>query len=247
MPALATILAGNTSTTWEVLPSVARTLKFAFTVRDNVANGAATARDDKIIIIDGNSGPFEVTSQSVEITLNGDSTQTITWNVANTDTSLVNCTQVNILLSTDGGITYPHVLASNTPNDGTEEVVLTNIATTQARIKIEPVNNIFYAVNSINFSIDKTVSVVDELFANFKVYPNPSKGKSMISFDMKSSNNTVVLQLIDLRGRKIIEKQYKVSSTKFTEEINFQSIAKGLYLLKVKNGLTRITKKILIE
>ena len=33
---------------------------------------------------------------------------------------------------------------------------LTNSTTTQARIKIEPVNNIFYAVNSANFSIDKT-------------------------------------------------------------------------------------------
>jgi hypothetical protein len=247
MPDLATVLAGNTSSTWEVLPSVARTMNFAFTVRDNVENGAATAKDDIKITVDGNSGPFEVTSQSVATTLNGDSTQTITWNVANTDASVVNCAQVNILLSTDGGITYPTVLASNTPNDGTQDLVLTNIATTQARIKIVSVNNIFYAVNSINFSIDKTASVIDQLFANFKVYPNPSKGNSRISFDMKYSNNTVVLQLFDLRGRKIIEKQYKVSSTKFSKKINFQSIAKGLYLLKVKNGFTRVTKKILIE
>ena len=247
MPDLATVLAGNTSTTWEVLPSVSRTMSFAFTVRDNVSNGAATARDDTVIVVDGNAGPFEVTSQNTNTTLKGNSTQTITWNVANTNASLINCAQVNILLSTDGGNTYPNVLVANTPNDGTQDVVLTNITTTEARIKIEPVNNIFYAVNSTNFSIDKTASVIDEILANFRVYPNPSKGNVTVSFDVKSLNNTVVLQLFDIRGRKITEKLYEVSSTKFSEEVNYQSIAKGLYILKVKSGANRISKKILIE
>jgi len=247
MPALVTVLAGNTSTTWEVLPSVARTMSFAFTVRDNVANGAATARDDKIITVDGGSGPFLVTSQTAVTTLKGDSTQTITWDVANTNMSPVGVANVTILLSTDGGITFPNVLASNTPNDGTQDVVLTNITTTQARIKIEPINNIFYAVNSVNFSIDKTTSVLDELFTNFKVYPNPSKGNVTVSFDLKSSNNKVALQLFDIRGRLIHEKQYEVSSTKFVKELNYQSVAKGLYVLKVENGSNRVSRKILIE
>ncbi len=247
MPALATVLAGNTSTTWEVLPSVARTMSFAFTVRDNVANGAATARDDKIITVDGGSGPFLVTSQTVATTLMGGSTQTITWDVANTNASPIGVTNVDILLSTDGGNTFPNVLASNTPNDGTQDVLLTNITTSQARIKIEPVNNIFYAVNSTNFSIDKTTSVLDELFTNFKVYPNPSKGNVTISFDLKSSNNRVALKLFDIRGRLIREDQYEVSATKFTKELSYQSVAKGLYILKVENGGNRISKKILIE
>jgi hypothetical protein len=247
MPDLATVLAGNTSTTWEVLPSVSRTMNFAFTVRDNVSNGAATTRDDTIIVVDGSAGPFEVTSQNTNTTLKGNSTQTITWNVANTNASLINCAQVNILLSTDGGNTYPNVLVSNTPNDGTQDVILTNITTTEARIKIEPVNNIFYAVNSTNFSIDKTANVIDEILTNFKVYPNPSKGNITVSFDVKSLNNTVVLQLFDIRGRKVAEKRYEVTSTKFTEKVNYQSIAKGLYVLKVKSGVNRISKKILIE
>jgi len=247
MPALATVLAGSTSTTWEVLPSVSRTMSFAFTVRDNVSSGAATDRDDKIITVDGNSGPFLVTSQNTATTLKGDSTQTITWDVANTNTSPIGVTNVNILLSTDGGNTFPNVLASNTSNDGTQDVVLTNITTTQARIKIEPINNIFYAVNSINFSIDKTTSVLDELFTNFKVFPNPSKGDVTVSFDLKSLKNRVVLQLFDIRGRLIHENQYEVSATKFSQKLNYQDVAKGLYVLKVANGLNRVSKKILIE
>ena len=246
MPALATVLAGNTSSTWEVVPSVSRTMNFSLTVRDNVLNGGATNRDDTKITVDGNSGPFIVTSQTTSTTLNGNSTQTITWNVANTNASPISCANVNILLSTDGGITYPNVLASNTPNDGTEQVTLTNIITSQARIKIEAADNIFYALNSINFSIDQVAFVSDELFANFNLYPNPSKGLITVNFDVFSSDE-VLIELFDIRGRKISQSKFKVSGTLFNESLDYQSVAKGLYILKIKNGQNRISKKIIID
>ena len=246
MPALATVLAGSTSSTWEVVPSVSRTMNFSLTVRDNVLNGGATNRDDTKITVDGNSGPFIITSQANATTLNGNSTQTINWNVANTTASPVSCSNVNILLSTDGGLTYPNVLASNTPNDGTEQVTLPNITTSQARIKIEAVDNIFYAVNSINFSIDQVASVRDELFANFNLYPNPSKGLITVNFDVFSSDE-VLIELFDIRGRKISQSEFKVSGTIFNESLDYQLVAKGLYILKIKNGQNRISKKIIID
>ena len=96
------------------------------------------------------------------------------------------------MLSTDGGLTFPNVLVANTPNDGSEQVIITNLTTTQARIKIEAVDNIFYAVNSVNFSIDQVTSVDDEFFVNFSLYPNPSKGIVNINFDLFSSDKVVV-------------------------------------------------------
>lgn len=246
MPALNTVLAGNTSSTWEVLPSVARILNFSFTVRDNVSNGAGTARDDMVVTVDGTSGPFIVTSQAANTTLNGNSTQTITWNVANTNTAPINCSMVNILLSTDGGQTYPNVLKSNTVNDGTEQVVLTNVTTSSARIKIEAVNNIFYAVNTSNFSIDKVAGVEDVQFANFNLFPNPSKGKITIKFDVKSGGE-INIQLFDIRGRGVHVKRFLNINGQFSKELDYSNIAKGLYILKVSDGLKKISKKILIE
>ncbi len=246
MPALNTVLAGNTSTTWEVLPEVARVLNFSLTVRDNVSNGAATARDDMKVTVDGASGPFNITSQTLNTTLKGDSNQTITWNVANTNIAPVNCALVNILLSTDGGQTYPNILKSNTANDGSEQVILTNITTKTARIKIEPVNNIFYAVNTVSFSIDKVAGVEDEQFANFNLFPNPSKGKITVKFDVKSLDD-IRIELFDIRGRSVRVEQFSNVVGVFSKEFDYGEVAKGMYILKVSNGSKRTSKKIFIE
>ena len=246
MPALSTVLSDNISSIWEVIPSASRAMNFSLTVRDNVLNGSATDRDDVQITVDGNSGPFAVTSQAVVTTLNGNSVQNIKWNVANTNAFPISCANVTILLSTDGGLTFPNVLVANTPNDGSEQVIITNLTTTQARIKIEAVDNIFYAVNSVNFSIDQVTSVDDEFFVNFSLYPNPSKGIVNINFDLFSSDK-VVVNLFDVKGRKISESEYVASGTTFSTSLNYQSVATGLYVLKIKNGAYQISRKIVIN
>ena len=57
-PELGTVLAGNSSSTWEVLPAVAREMNFSFTVRDNHSGGGAVARDDiKITVLTVRNSP----------------------------------------------------------------------------------------------------------------------------------------------------------------------------------------------
>ena len=60
---------------------------------------------------------------------------------------------MKISLSVDGGHTYPLVLAASTPNDGTESVIVPNVATTQARVKIEAVGNVFFDVSNADFTV----------------------------------------------------------------------------------------------
>ena len=152
-PDLAIIVSGNTSSTWEVLPSVARELNFSFTVRDNNSGGGSTARDDmKIDVIDAT--PFSVTAPNSSVSWDTGSTQTITWNKGETDVAPVNCALVNIKLSIDGGVTFPITIKSNTPNDGTEAILIPDNPTTSARIMIEAVDHIFYNVNTTNFTIN---------------------------------------------------------------------------------------------
>ncbi len=154
MPRIQDVIAGNLTPKWEVTPSVPRVLGFALTVRDNRSpNGGQTGRDNTIITVT-NSGPFGVTSQNTDqLVLPSGSAQTVTWNVASTTAAPISTANVNIMLSTDGGLTFPTMLAANTPNDGTEIITLPNITQPNCRIIVEAVGNIFYAMNSKNIAI----------------------------------------------------------------------------------------------
>ncbi len=167
MPALPTVLSGSTSSTWEVVPSVGRIMNFHLTVRDNVAGGASTSTDAMVVTTASTSGPFVVTSQNSNVTWQVGSNQTITWNVANTNVAPVNTPNVNILLSTNGGASFPIVLASGVPNTGSFSVTVPNNVTNQARIMVEGAGNIFYNVNSTNFQIITSEFVMN--FANSNV------------------------------------------------------------------------------
>ncbi|WP_422106299.1 reprolysin-like metallopeptidase [Winogradskyella sp.] len=156
------------NSSWETVSDVTRSLNFALIVRDrSEANGVGqtpqSSFDAMTVNVDGSSGPFVVTSQTTNETWDAGSTQTVTWNVAGTDAGAVNTPTVNILLSTDGGFTYPFVLASNVLNDGSHDVMVPNIGgdTSTARVKVEGNNNIFYAINSINFSIQASEFVLN--------------------------------------------------------------------------------------
>lgn len=151
-PQLSDILTG-TSTFGESLPTTTRTMNFRVTARDNHSGGGGITIDDMRVHVKSNSGPFTVTQPGGSEIWAGGSLKTITWDVANTSSSPVNCKDVAILLSTDGGSTFPIVLASNTPNDGSEPVTVPNIPTNAARIKVEAIGNIFFNISKANFTV----------------------------------------------------------------------------------------------
>ena len=152
-PVLSSVLAGNLTPQWEVTPSVGRTMTFSLLVRDNeLVNGGQTKRATNTVTIDGTAGPFTVTSQSTQEAWAQGSSQTVTWNVAATNVAPVSTANVTIKLSTDGGLTFPHVLVAGTPNDGSETITVPSLPASQTcRLMIEADGNIYYAVNSTNF------------------------------------------------------------------------------------------------
>ncbi len=148
-----TDLVNNVSPTWEVLASVSRSYNWRMTVRDNHIGGGCTAEDNMVVTVSNTSGPFVVTAPNTAVTWPALSTQTVTWNVANTTAAPVSCANVDILLSLDGGFTYPITLATATPNDGTHSVSIPNNQTTQARIMVRGSGNIFFDISNTNFTI----------------------------------------------------------------------------------------------
>lgn len=153
----------SVGSTWESVSTTARTLNWALTVRDRNPISALdigqTSYDTMEITVDNTSGPFVVTSQNVgAINWTPGETESITWDVANTNSAPTNTSHVNILLSTDGGLTFPITIIANTANDGSQNIIVPFVSAPFCRIKIEAVDNIYYALNSEDFAINYDVN-----------------------------------------------------------------------------------------
>ena len=168
IPRMTSVLAGNLTETnptlgsgWETVSLVARNLQWGITVRDrdqaSPSGVGFSAQDSMTITVEGEAGPFVVRSQDQSSVqwLSG-ANERIVWDVANTDQTPINTASVSIYLSLDGGATFPIILANSVPNNGAAFIIVPgNINSSQARIKVQADNNIYFAVNSTNFSIQE--------------------------------------------------------------------------------------------
>ena len=93
---------------------------------------------------------------------------------------------------------------------------------------------------------DATASLEDFSFAGFNLYPNPTKGEFTLNLEVINTAK-VSVQLYDVRGRLIDEKEYYNTNTNFSERILFEEASAGLYLLKVTNGSKQTTRKLMIR
>ena len=138
----------------EYLPDYTRNLTFRLTVRDNNMEAGGTTWEEVKFKSTASAGPFLVNyPNTAGLSLESGAQEMVTWDVANTDNGAVNCQVVNILLSVDGGFTYPFVLACSTPNDGEEMITIPNTLTDEARIKVEAADNIFFDISNNDFNI----------------------------------------------------------------------------------------------
>ena len=140
----------------EALPNVGRDIHFVVTARDQRPAGGTFTTDNVTLTVAPNTGPFALTSQNTAATTApwvGGQPATITWSVNGTNQAPINVSQVRISLSTDGGLTFGTVLAPTLPNSGTASITVPNVTTSQARVRVEAVGNIFFDINDVDFSI----------------------------------------------------------------------------------------------
>ncbi|AWX44909.1 hypothetical protein HME9304_01914 [Flagellimonas maritima] len=167
-PRLSRVVQGNLAQTnpqinsaWETISTIERNLSFAFTVRDNALEGGQVISDLLDVKVVNIAGPFVMTSQDSNETYEAGSVQQVTWDVANTNILPVDAKTVDIFLSVDGGTTFPIILAEDVVNDGIEDVLIPGNATETARIMVKASDNVFFAVNASNFSIEESNVVLN--------------------------------------------------------------------------------------
>ncbi len=229
----------------EVLPEVDRDVNFKLTVRD-ISNGYGTFNysDDELLIKAVNTGSplFRVTSHATTGQIwTGDTKQFVTWEVGGTTGNGINAATVDIYFSIDTGRTWPYKVATNVPNDGSEEVLIPNVATSYGLVKVKGHNNIFFDINTgyitvqpQNYPTGLTTNDLNKI----SVHPNPA---SQFIYINELPNEASTMELVSLNG-KTIQRQKAASS------MDVQSVANGMYVLKISmdNGL-QLVKKVVIQ
>jgi hypothetical protein len=138
-PALADLLSGA-PTPWERLPEVDRALTFRVTARDNRADGGGVDYDELTLTVSGE--PFALTAPAAGAGLECGDTATLAWQVGGGSVA----TDVRVLYSADGGANFGELIAS-TPNDGAESVTVPRTLTPEARLKLDALGNVFFALS----------------------------------------------------------------------------------------------------
>lgn len=246
-PALDRLLNGL-STPGEKLPDTARDMHFGLTERDILGGwGNFNFPDDRVTLhVVQTPSLFEVQSFSTPDTVLGRSLNVIHWDVAGTDQAPISCSQVDILLSVDGGYSYPFILATATPNDGSEALWLPNPPTTnQARIKVKGSGNVFFNVNRINFSIlhDDTLYVPPPpppVAQVLSITPVPASQKLYVQ--IPDSIGNLSFSLLNTQGQAVM-RGYIAGKT----EISTAGLARGIYFLKLYGPKLKLEQRILLE
>ena len=145
-PQLNDVLAGQTSL-GETYATTDRDMRFRLTARDN--KGGVNQRD-VVLTVTTASQSFSVDTPT---DWQAGTEQTVTWDIGDTASPPINCTNVDISLIADTDNPLETTVLAQTPNDGQQNISVPNITSPGARLVLRCSNNVFYVISTEAFSI----------------------------------------------------------------------------------------------
>ncbi|MBP7149261.1 MAG: hypothetical protein KBD01_17160 [Acidobacteria bacterium] len=133
----------------ENLPRYSRTSAFRGVLRDNVAGAGGWGWGDiDVEVVEVPLPGFRVTAPPALGAYCAGQGMGVTWNVATTNEAPINAATVDILMSADGGQSFPWTLAADFPNSGAALVPVPAVPTTAARVLVQSSGGLFFHVNA---------------------------------------------------------------------------------------------------
>lgn len=196
-PPMLDVLNGNFYSEFNSLSKVPRIYTFMASAK-SIKNTVQSQDTQKIKIITSGNEKFEVTTQNDSL-LNWSSNEkhSIKWNANTISKAPYNTNAVSLFLALDG-FNFNYEIAQNIPNTGVYEfLVPKDLQSDLCRIKIKATDNIFYAVNNIPFSINKTLKT-KYTFSDFGFIVN---NKAMIEVDREFTETNISVHLKLTEGK----------------------------------------------
>ncbi|MBE0638599.1 MAG: T9SS type A sorting domain-containing protein, partial [Bacteroidales bacterium] len=105
--------------------------------------------------------------------------------------------------------------------------------------------------NTENYFVTDGISAIEMLTGlneqttviNFEIYPNPVSENLNIRFNNKDSEN-ITIEIMNLPGEMVCS---PVSTSNAQASINLSHLAEGCYLVRVGNGISQTTSKVIVQ
>jgi hypothetical protein len=165
---------------------------------------------------------------------------------------------MSIYLSTDGGSTFPHLIASGEPNDSAFVWDIGGINSQNCRIKVvayDNYRNTSEDISDSDFEISDISGIASTASTGFGVLglsPNPTAGGVQITFAAPSQG--VKVKLFDVSGRLLDELAVtRLSAAASMFEANWDGrssagrlAAPGIYFVRISNGVHSKTARLIV-
>lgn len=142
--------------------------------------------------------------------------------------------------------TLPAIKADNTV-DNVEKIEVKNPFNDFYTVTVSHKGNL--VGDSQDFSLiisgieENTLNVVESNFKSLNVWPNPINDMVNVAFESES-DESIILEIYDILGKlQLVKNMDGKNASKYTS-VNVESLEKGIYLIKVKQGVKQSVWKI---
>jgi len=82
--------------------------------------------------------------------------------------------------------------------------------------------------------------------SSVKVYPNPANGMVNVSIT-KANSEQITISIVDIQGKQVYNETTKNISAEFNTQINIESLAKGVYYIKITTDNNTEIQKLIVH
>jgi hypothetical protein len=157
--------------------------------------------------------------------------------------------KLEVLLSTDGGVTFGPVLETYTTGSWVAKTLnLGVVASATSVIRFKATSDFGNDDIGIdNVTVQNCTSINENTTSQeVFIYPNPTNGTFRIEMN-NISYHELATKIVDIQGKEVFSSLEKNVKGTYTKQLNLETIPKGMYFIILSSGSEIKTQKLIIQ